>query len=158
MADYEIEVQQDVALPLDIADTLTAAATMTLRQQAVSPPASLTILLAGDATLQQLNRDFMGYDMPTDVLSFPAGEIMPGMAEAGMDSYLGDLAISVALAEEQAAAAGHSLAAELQLLTVHGVLHLLGHDHAEPAEKATMWAAQTAVLRQLNLDIILGEW
>jgi probable rRNA maturation factor len=87
------------------------------------------------------------------VLSFPAGEVMPGMAEAGLAAYLGDVAISVARAAAQAAAGGHSLAAELQLLTVHGVLHLLGHDHDEPAAKAAMWAAQTAVLTQLEAEI-----
>jgi len=157
MTDYEIEVQPDIELQPDVADTVPVAAKMTLMHQGVSPPASLTILLTGDAALQQLNRDFMGYDIPTDVLSFPAGETMPGMAEAGMDTYLGDLAISVARAEEQAAAAGHSLADELQLLTVHGVLHLLGHDHAGAEEKAAMWAAQAAVLRQLNVEIVIGE-
>jgi probable rRNA maturation factor len=156
MEGYDIDIQQEVELLPDVATLLVAAANRTLVQQAVLPPASLTILLTGDALLQQLNRDFMGYDLPTDVLSFPAGEMMPGMAEAGMGSYLGDLAISVARAEEQAAAAGHSLADELQLLTVHGVLHLLGHDHAGAEEKAAMWSAQASVLRQLNVEIIIG--
>jgi probable rRNA maturation factor len=78
---------------------------------------------------------------------------MPGAAEAGLDAYLGDLAISVPRAAEQATAGGHSLTAELQLLTVHGVLHLLDHDHADDAEKQTMWTAQAAILEKLGAEI-----
>jgi probable rRNA maturation factor len=70
-----------------------------------------------------------------------------------MEPYLGDIAISLPRATAQAEAAGHPVAAELQLLTVHGVLHLLGHDHAEPEEKAAMWAAQAAVLATLGVTL-----
>jgi probable rRNA maturation factor len=106
------------------------------------------VLFADADRLRALNRDYLGYDAPTDVLSFPSGEPLPG---AG--AYLGDIAISLPTAAEQAHAAGHPLADEVQLLTVHAVLHLLGYDHAEAAEKVAMWAAQAEILAQLGLDL-----
>ncbi len=84
---------------------------------------------------------------PTDVLSFPASETDP---ETGT-SYLGDILVSIPRAEAQAQAAGHPLEAEVQLLVVHGVLHLLGYDHANPEEKSRMWAAQAEVLEGIGL-------
>ena len=82
------------------------------------------------------------------MLSFPAGEPMPGM-----EAYLGDIAIAIPVAVEQARSAGHGLLDELALLTVHGVLHLLGHDHAEPAEQQEMWRLQDAILAGLELPL-----
>jgi probable rRNA maturation factor len=152
--DVEIQTETAVSISDDLAGRLVVAAVTTLEQQQVEPPAALTLLLADDEALHQMNRDFLGTDAPTDVLSFPAGEAMPGMIDSGMDRYLGDIAISVPQAAGQAALAGHTLQAELQLLTVHGVLHLLGHDHAEPAEREAMWSAQTAVLSYLGIEII----
>ena len=119
---------------------LETAAIATLTQQEIPAPASLTLLLTDDAQLQQLNNDYRGFDKPTDVLSFESGEEMPGIG-----LYLGDIAISIETAAKQASAASHTLLRELQLLTIHGVLHLLGHDHAEPEEKETMWAAQNEI-------------
>ena len=152
MSRFEIDVQIEVDVPEGTAALLETAVLATLWQQQVSPPAILSCLLSDDDTIQQLNRDFRQVDKPTDVLSFPAGDEMPGMELAGMPAYLGDIAISVPYAQRQAAQAGHDLAAELQLLAIHGVLHLLGHDHGEPEEKEKMWAAQTAVLAQLGLE------
>lgn len=111
--------------------------------------ADLSILLTDDPTLQELNQQFMGIDAPTDVLSFPAEEIDPETNRP----YLGDIAISYARAFAQAQAGGHSVAHELQLLTVHGVLHLLGYDHAEPEEKTRMWQAQSSVLAALGVPL-----
>lgn len=145
----QVDIQTDVEVASDVEALLITAVTQTLAQQGEATAVALSLLLTDDDQIQQLNRDFLGFDKPTDVLSFPAGEVMPGMA--GELLYLGDIAISVPYAARQAAQAGHDLTAELQLLTVHGVLHLLGHDHAEPGEKAQMWAAQTAVLAQLGL-------
>jgi probable rRNA maturation factor len=104
--------------------------------------------------LQELNRDYLGIDAPTDVLSFPASETDP---ETGA-RYLGDILISVPRAQSQAEAAGHALESEVQLLVVHGVLHLLGHDHAKPEEKRRMWKAQAEILESLGLgDIQIRE-
>jgi probable rRNA maturation factor len=108
----------------------------------------LTIALVDDARIQDLNRGFLGHDVPTDVLSFPANEPDP---ETGR-RYLGDVAISLARAAEQAAERGHPVEAEMQLLVVHGVLHLLGHDHAEVGEKDRMWAAQAGALERLGVS------
>jgi probable rRNA maturation factor len=112
-----------------------------------SAEGDLSIVLTDDARLRQLNRDYLGIDAPTDVLSFPASETDP---ETGK-SYLGDVLISIPRAEAQAHGAGHPLEAEVQLLVVHGVLHLLGHDHARPEDKLSMWAAQAQILDGLGL-------
>lgn len=117
-----------------------------LHYEQADPAADITIVLAGDEQLRALNFQFMGIDAPTDVLSFPADLVDPDSGTA----YLGDIVISVERAAAQAAAQGHSLAAEILLLVVHGVLHLLGHDHAEPEEKARMWTAQAAVILQVT--------
>jgi probable rRNA maturation factor len=110
--------------------------------------ADMTIVLTDDEQLHELNREYLGVDAPTDVLSFPAAESDP---ETGT-TYLGDILISIPRAAQQAQAAGHSVEDEVQLLVVHGTLHLLGHDHATAAEKARMWQAQAEVLSGLGLS------
>jgi probable rRNA maturation factor len=126
-------------------DLIERAALAVLAQE--SKEGELTVFLSDDAQLHELNLEFLGVDAPTDVLSFPASETDP---ETGKP-YLGDVIISAARAEEQARSAGHRLEAEVQLLVVHGVLHLLGYDHAEPEEKARMWALQARALETLGL-------
>ncbi len=129
---------------------LEGAARLTLEHEAESLDAELSIILTDDARLHELNLNYLGVDAPTDVLSFPASETDP---ETGA-RYLGDILISVPRAQAQAEAAGNPLDAELQLLVVHGVLHLLGHDHARVREKARMWKAQGEILKSLGLDHI----
>ena len=131
-------------VPADLVENAAAAA---LKQQAAPPEADLTIVLTDDEQLHELNLQWMGVDGPTDVLSFPSEEIDP---ESG-NRYLGDILISVERAAAQAQAVGHAVEAEIQLLVVHGVLHLMGHDHADPEEKASMWKAQAEILAQLGL-------
>ena len=121
-----------------------------LKHQKESPDVDLSIVLADDARVHELNRDYLDVDAPTDVLSFPASETDP---ETGA-RYIGDIIISVPYAAKGAVKAGHPVESELQLLVVHGVLHLLGHDHAEPKEKARMWKAQTEILESLGLGSI----
>ncbi len=140
-----IEIPPSILIEPEIVERAAAA---TLEQQSASAEDDLTVVLADDEQLQDLNREFRDIDAPTDVLSFPSSESDP---ETGR-RYLGDILISVQRAEEQAAAGGHPLEAEIQLLVVHGVLHLLGHDHAEVEEKARMWAAQAEVLARLGLS------
>ncbi|MGD0877794.1 MAG: rRNA maturation RNase YbeY [Anaerolineales bacterium] len=110
--------------------------------------ADLTIVLVDDAHIQALNRAFLTHDAPTDVLSFPADEPDP---ETGR-RYLGDVVISTPRAGEQARERGHAVEAEMQLLVVHGILHLLGHDHAEVGEKERMWTAQARALERLGVS------
>lgn len=131
------------------APDLQRAAEVSLAQSQAAEAAELTILLSDDRRLQELNRQFLEIDAPTDVLSFPAGDLLPEDETV----YLGDIIISLERAEAQAAAGGHAIAHELQLLVVHGVLHLLGFDHAAAEEKAAMWALQTAALNQLGINL-----
>lgn len=129
---------------------LERAARFTLDHESAPEDADLTIVLTGDAELHELNLEFLGIDAPTDVLSFPSDEEDP---ETGVP-YLGDILISIPRAGEQAKAGGHRVEEEAQLLVVHGTLHLLGHDHGEPAEKERMWNAQSEVMMKLGLPHI----
>ncbi|MBK9604668.1 MAG: rRNA maturation RNase YbeY [Anaerolineales bacterium] len=129
---------------------LERAARFTLDLEPDSADADITIVLTDDAQLHELNREYLGVDAPTDVLSFPASETDP---ETGAQ-YLGDIVISIPRAMLQAQAGGHPLEAEVQLLVVHGTLHLLGHDHAEAEEKARMWQAQAEVMSRLGLSYV----
>src|SRR5215208_6268808 len=131
-------------------DLLERAANTALEQQAQSLDPELSIILTDDARLHELNLNYLGVDAPTDVLSFPASETDP---ETGA-RYIGDILISIPRAQAQANTAGHPLESEVQLLVVHGVLHLLGHDHAQPPQKARMWKAQAATLKSLGLGDI----
>lgn len=106
----------------------------------------LSILLTDDARIQELNSEYRGKDAPTDVLSFGQMEGEPFASPVPM---LGDLVISLETAQRQADAMGHPLAAEVRVLMVHGVLHLLGHDHIEPGERTEMAAAEDALLGRL---------
>jgi probable rRNA maturation factor len=116
--------------------------------------ADLTVVLTDDTQLQQMNREYLGVDSPTDVLAFPASDTDPDSGAL----YLGDVLISIPQARAHAQVAGHPLASEVQLLIVHGVLHLLGYDHGQPAAKIRMWAAQAEVLQDLGLaKIHIGE-
>ena len=125
-----------------------------LTHQKKSLDVNLSVVLTDNRRLHKLNRDYLGVDAPTDVLSFPASESDP---ETGA-RYIGDIIISVPYAAKGAKQAGNSLEAELQLLVVHGVLHLLGHDHAKPKEKSKMWKAQAQILTQLGLgDVVIRE-
>jgi probable rRNA maturation factor len=144
-----IEINPELSLSMDT-DLVERAAHEALVHQATPEPVDLTIVLSDDPQLQQLNLEYLGIDSPTDVLSFPAGETDP---ETG-DLYLGDIIISVPKAALQATAAGHEMEQEVQLLVVHGVLHLLGHDHGEMEEKARMWKAQGEILEKLGLSNI----
>jgi probable rRNA maturation factor len=144
-----IESNPDLSQSVDI-ELVEKAALEALSHQTAPEPADLTIVLSDDPQLQQLNLEYLGVDAPTDVLSFPAGETDP---ETG-DLYLGDIIISVPRAGIQAAAAGHKMEQEVQLLVVHGVLHLLGHAHAELEEKTRMWKAQGEILERLGLSHI----
>jgi probable rRNA maturation factor len=128
---------------------LVRAVEAVLTQQAHEAQVELTVVIEDDNYLRELNNQFLGIDVPTDVLSFPAEEIDP---DTGL-SYMGDIVISYPRALEQASAAGETVTDELQLLVVHGTLHLLGFDHAESDEKSAMWFAQRQALDLLGCKI-----
>jgi probable rRNA maturation factor len=107
----------------------------------------LTVFLTDNEQIKGLNLTWMGQDGPTDVLSFPSDELEIDTGHP----YLGDIIISVEKALEQADIGGHKLEEECQLLVVHGVLHLLGLDHANEEEKREMWDHQQQILEKLGL-------
>ena len=148
MIALEISDAISSALPADLLSRarLERAALATLDFTDTSPEAGLTILISDDEHLRQLNRQFLGLDEPTDVLSFPAGYVDPDT----QTPYLGDVIISYPRAAEQAFEAGHGVEAELRLLAVHGVLHLLDFDHLEPEDQARMWKAQEEILAKVT--------
>jgi len=117
------------------------AARATLKHQRAGR-GRLTVVLEGEAEMRRLHGRYAGDGKPTDVLSFPDDSI----EEEGGGRYFGDVIVCVPVARRQARVAGHSLESEIGLLTVHGVLHLLGHDHADPSSEARMGAAQAAIL------------
>ena len=122
---------------------LRAAAEAVLRFAAPATcPGELTILITGETELRRLNRAHRQLDRATDVLAFPCGECDPDSDRY----YWGDVVISYPRARRQAHAAGHSIQAEVQLLIVHGILHLLGYDHATAQQTNQMWTAQAAIL------------
>jgi probable rRNA maturation factor len=127
-------------------DLLINAAQATLDQSGV-PDADLSIVLGDNERIRELNREFLGRDAPTDVLSFPADEVDPDTNRR----YLGDVILSFPIAKKQAKERGHSVEAELQLLVIHGVLHLLGYDHETTEEKNRMWAFQGGILESMGI-------
>lgn len=132
---------------------LSSAAELTLDEGGVLDSPSLLVRITGDAEMRSLNQQYRGMDKTTDVLSFPADFTDPDLESR----YLGDIIISYARAEEQAHKRGHHVEAELQLLVVHGVLHLLGYDHGNQNEKEKMWSVQDNILKKLGLDIEVEE-
>ncbi|UCC64805.1 MAG: rRNA maturation RNase YbeY [Anaerolineae bacterium] len=151
---FQVEVQITPGL-VSLVDEpgLLRAVTAALRHGGALAGAALTLVVTDDEEVRQLNRQFRHVDAPTDVLAFPAAAAAPFVEALEQPLYLGDVIISHPRAVAQAAEAGHSVQIELALLAVHGTLHLLGHDHATPQEKAAMWAAQEAILGQLDFRI-----
>jgi probable rRNA maturation factor len=153
--DIEIQIDDEYAVLVDGED-LRAVAVATLEANQTDD-AELTIVITSDAAVQELNRGYRGIDAPTDVLSFAAqgGADEPDLAlppelAAEMDRYLGDIIIAYPYTVQQAAHFGNTPAAELRLMVVHGVLHLLGADHDTPEAEAEMWARQERVLAQFG--------
>jgi probable rRNA maturation factor len=136
-------------------DELISVARFVIGQMDVNPAAELSMVLLDTAAMADLHMRWMDLPGPTDVMSFPMDELEPGgrpdAAEPG-PSMLGDIVLCPEFAAKQAEQAGHSLGQELALLTVHGVLHLLGYDHAEPDEEIEMFALQRRLLEEWVAD------
>jgi probable rRNA maturation factor len=151
----EIANESGTAVPEAL---IAAAARFAMDRMGVSPLAELSMLLVGSGVMADLHQRWMDLPGPTDVLAFPMEEADEGGVLAGgrPDSpsggpaLLGDIVLCPEVAQEQAAEAGHSVLEELQLLTVHGVLHLLGYDHAEPAEEQEMFTLQGRILDEFR--------
>jgi probable rRNA maturation factor len=151
-----VDVLDESGADVDVV-ALTQLCRFVMRQMRLHPATELTVRLVDAETMAVLNRQWMNKTGPTDVLSFPMDELTPGRADVDDDEqqsgYLGDIALCPQVAAQQAPAAGHSTSDEIDLLTVHGILHLLGYDHASPDEHREMFGVQGRLL----LDWQRGE-
>ncbi|HEX8498543.1 MAG TPA: rRNA maturation RNase YbeY [Actinomycetales bacterium] len=142
-SDVEVDEHELVLLSRQVLDTLR-----------VHPQAELSIVLVDEAAMERLHMQWMDLPGPTDVMSFPMDELRPGRDdEEPSAGLLGDVVLCPTVAARQAAEAGHATAEELLLLTTHGILHLLGYDHAEPAQEKEMFDLQ----RRLLLAYLAGR-
>lgn len=163
MPEWEITVDIDEQFAPEVAEeTLIAALSAVLTHVGIDN-AGVAVVVTDNDYVQRLNRDYRGVDAPTDVLSFAAQEgdaldatFAPEAAEE-MDRYLGDLILAYPYAAAQAARYGYSMQVEMQLLVVHGCLHLLGYDHDTDEAQAEMWAAQHAILTGLGVTVDLSQ-
>ena len=144
-----IELVNESSHPVD-EQRIIAAAAAAMRQMNVHPDADLSIAIVDDDSMADLHQRWMELSGPTDVMSFPMDELRPGASASELvTGMLGDVVIAPGFAREQARAAGRDPEVELDLLAVHGVLHLLGFDHEEPEEHAEMFALQDQILAGL---------
>jgi len=149
-----IDIANEAGIDVDEVG-LAAVARFTLDQMRIHPLAELSVLLVDERTMTELHERWMGEPGPTDVLAFPMDELRPphlgghrADPDPGADpGLLGDVVLCPQVAAEQAEKAGHSTQDELELLCVHGILHLLGYDHAEPEEHAAMFGTQDELLK-----------
>ena len=148
-----IEVNDESGVGVD-GEEFASLAAFVLEQMHVHPLAELSILFVDTATMSELHERWMDEPGPTDVLSFPMDELRPAReGEEPVQGVLGDIVVCPEVAQRQAREAGHSAIEEMLLLTVHGILHLLGYDHAEPAEEKEMFDLQ----RRLLLTVLAGR-
>jgi probable rRNA maturation factor len=124
------------------------------KHQGIPIESDVTIALVDDDHIRKLNREFLGADKPTDVLAFPADHIDPDTNHRN----IGDIVISYPRAVAQAISAGQPVSSELCLLTVHGLLHLLGFDHERPESKAEMWLVQSIIFNKMGIKIISPDY
>ena len=140
------EVNNETGVAIDAAE-FAALADHVLRVMHVNPRAELSILFIDPEPMAELHERWLDLPGPTDVMSFPMDELRPGTPDHETPAgTLGDLVICPQVAAKQALQAGHSAVEEMLLLTTHGILHLLGYDHAEPQEKEEMFALQRTLL------------
>jgi len=126
---------------------LVACSRYVMAQMKMHPRADLCLKLVDETAMELLHVHWMDLPGPTDVMSFPMDELRPGRdGQEPEEGVLGDIVLCPAVAERQAAEAGHTTAEELLLLTTHGILHLLGYDHAEPDEEREMFELQRTLL------------
>jgi probable rRNA maturation factor len=145
--------QQEITLTTEIEQAILTLGVLSAQRFKLPPQAEVAVVFLDDAAIRSYNWDYRGVDAPTDVLSFAQREETEDDVAPipGQEELLGDILISLPRAREQSAAYGHSLAREVGFLFAHGLLHLLGYDHTEPAEEAEMFALQEELLRLAGL-------
>lgn len=147
-----IDVNNESEFEADEKDLADQAAFM-LRKLHVNPAAELSIMLVGEVAMAALHERFMDEPGSTDVLSFPMDELRAGTPdELSAEGILGDIVICPEVAIRQAQVAGHTTEVEMRLLLTHGILHLLGHDHAEPEEHKVMFGLQAELLLEWEIE------
>ena len=117
-----------------------------LDQMRVSTQCELTILFVDPEPIAEMHMHWMNLEGPTDVMSFPMDELRPGDCKTVVEGVLGDIVICPWVAAQQAAAAGHGILQEMMLLTIHGILHLLGYDHIDAEQERQMFGLQRQLL------------
>ena len=143
-----IEILNESGADVDVKE-LARLSRFVIDRMRVHPQAELCIKLVDEATIAELNEHWMEKEGPTDVLAFPMDELRPGLVnDEPEEGVLGDLVLCHSVAARQAKEAGHATADEVDLLTVHGILHLLGYDHAEPEEHREMFGLQARLLAE----------
>ena len=143
-----IEILNESGTELDVR-RLSNLSRFVMDKLRVHPQAELCIKAVDEDTIALLNAQWMEKEGPTDVLAFPMDELRPGkVTEEPEEGVLGDLVVCPSIAERQGLEAGHGRDAEIELLTVHGILHLLGYDHAEPGEHQEMFGLQERLLEE----------
>jgi len=148
-----IDVLNETDFVLDEME-LVACARYVMEQMRVHPQADLCLKLVDEQAMEVLHVQWMDLPGPTDVMSFPMDELRPGRdGQEPEEGVLGDIVLCPSVAARQAKEAGHATEEELLLLTTHGILHLLGFDHAEPEEEREMFELQ----RQLLLTFLAGR-
>jgi len=148
-----IEVNNETSFDCDEHE-LVKISRFVLDELRVHPQAELSIVLVDEPAMERLHVQWMDLPGPTDVMSFPMDELRPGTEDAEPEpGLLGDVVLCPTVAAQQAVQAGHTTEEELLLLTTHGILHLLGYDHAEPDEEAQMFELQ----RRLLLTFLAGR-
>jgi len=153
VASVTIEISDETGSSTDesLERTVSAAATYALQALRIHPDSELSVVLVDDDEMERLHGEWMSLPGPTDVLSFPMDEMRPTPdGEEAVAGMLGDLVLAPAFVARQAADNGTTTEAETEMLTVHGVLHLLGYDHAEPDEERVMFALQQQILDGLR--------
>ncbi len=124
-----------------------------LKQLHINPAAELSVMLVGEVAMAALHERFMDEPGSTDVLSFPMDELRAGTKdELSSEGILGDIVICPEVAKRQAVSAGHTTEVEMRLLLTHGILHLLGHDHADPDEHKVMFGLQAQLLLDWEIE------
>lgn len=143
---------QQTELPLDL-EKWQATAEAIADRLGIDEDTDWSLTFVDDAAIRTFNREYRGYDKPTDVLAFSQLEGDDDFPMPDEIRILGDVVVAVPTAKRQAEERGHDFEAELALLIIHGLLHLLGEDHDTPQRKAAMWSRQEAVLAGLGLTI-----
>lgn len=147
-----IDVANESGFEVDEKELVDQAAFM-LRQLHINPAAELSIMLVDEVAMASLHEKFMDEPGSTDVLSFPMDELRAGTPNRpSSEGILGDVVICPEVAKRQAVTAGHTTEVEMRLLLTHGILHLIGHDHAEPEEHKVMFGLQTQLLLDWEVE------